>query len=181
MNTQESVAFDDEEQFVIWNGSFGVADTVTIGRVELNNDSKEAWLEEPYGMVGPFSFDTLYGEGVISFAKCIVMTKAKWREEQDRLREESLEKRAKAQREMFEELNRANARRQRGMGMGGIDERAMRELLCLPMDGHLEVTQIKAAYKKVAKTAHPDVGGSHEVFVEIAQARDTLVELYSEL
>lgn len=175
---QASVAFDDEEQYVIWNGSFGVADTVTIGRVELEADAKHAWLEEPYSMVGPFSFDALHDEGVIAFAKCIVMTKAKWREDQNRLREESLEKRTKSQREMFEELNRANARRQRGMGMGGVNEREMRELLCLPLDGELEVVQIKAAYKKVAKTAHPDVGGSHEVFVQIAEARDTLLELY---
>jgi malonyl CoA-acyl carrier protein transacylase len=33
--------------------------------------------------------------------------------------------------------------------------------------------------RRIAKEAHPDVGGSHEQFVRISQARDALLECIS--
>ena len=169
----------EEEQWVIWNGTFGIRDFVTIERVEVGPEGKMAWLEEPYDMVGPFSVDELETQGRIRFAECIVMSRERWREDQASLREAAIEKQRKAQQRIFEELNRSNKRKRRAAAYPGAhDEKAHRELLCLPAEGALNASEIKAAYRRVAKEAHPDVGGSHERFVEITQARDALLESY---
>jgi len=51
-----------------------------------------------------------------------------------------------------------------------------RETLKLPFDGKLEPRQINAAFRRLAQKAHPDVGGSHEEFVRITEARNALLE-----
>ncbi len=168
---------EEEEQWVIWNGSYGIVDTVTISRIEVGSNSREAWLNEPYDMVGPFSLDELETGGQISFAACVVMTRQRWQEEQVALRRESLEKRRQAQKEMFEEFARYNERRsQRRNHFRQFNEKQQRELLNLPLDGALEAAQIKAAFRQLAKKAHPDVGGSHEHFILITEARNALLE-----
>ena len=43
-----------KEEWVIWNGSLGVLDMVTIGRIEDGDTGKTAFLASPYGVVGPF-------------------------------------------------------------------------------------------------------------------------------
>jgi len=169
---------EEEEQWVIWNGSYGVCDAVAIGRVEVGPGGREAWLDEPYDMVGPISLDELEASGRISFAACIVMSRRRWQDEQVELRRESFDKRREAQQQLFEELARANERRSRRPShIRQCDEKQHRELLELPLDGELEPSQIKAAYRRLAKKAHPDVGGSHEKFVRITEARNTLLEL----
>ncbi|MBU1643165.1 J domain-containing protein, partial [bacterium] len=137
---------EEEEQWVIWNGSYGIVDTVTISRVEVGSGIRNAWLAEPYHMVGPFSLDELETGGQISFAACIVMSRQRWQEEQTALRRESLEKRRQAQKEMFEEFARYNERRsQRRSHFRQFNEKEQRELLNLPLEGALEASQIKAA------------------------------------
>jgi hypothetical protein len=54
------------------------------------------------------------------------------------------------------------------------DERC-RQLLGLPSDRHLAATEIHRAFKRAAKTAHPDAGGSAQAFLELAAARDALM------
>ena len=166
----------EEEQWIIWNGTFGVRDFVTIEKVEARPEGRVAWLEEPYDMVGPFSVDELETQGRISFAECIVMSRQRWQEDQASLREAAFEKQRETQRRVFEELNRSNRRKRREVL---CDEQEHRELLCLPAEGALEASQVKAAYRRIAKEAHPDVGGSHEQFVRISQARDALLECIS--
>jgi len=169
-----------EEEWIIWNGALGVRDFVTIGTVQAGTDGTDAWLEAPYDMVGPFSLDELQSNGCIGFAACIVMSRQKWQEDQTALRQEAFERRRKAQEELFEELERANRRKWRHAAYAReVDEREERELLSLPVEGVLEAAQIKAAYRRIAKKAHPDVGGSHEQFVRLTQARNTLLELVS--
>lgn len=164
-----------EEDFIIWNGTFGVRDFVTIGEVDSKNNT--VWLDEPYEMVGPFSLDELLETGKISFAACVVMSEQKWKEEQSILRQESHKKRYKAQQQFQEEINRHNKkRRQYHTNQEQLSHKEHRELLCLPIDGVLEVSQIKAAYRLIVKKVHPDVGGTHEMFIKITQARDTLLE-----
>jgi hypothetical protein len=176
----ESRQSEEEEQWVIWNGAYGIVDTVTISRVEAGSCSRDAWLAEPYDMVGPFSLDELETGGQISFAACIVMSRQRWQEEQAALRRESLEKRRQAQAEMFEQFTRYNERRSRRRShFRQFDEKEQRELLDLPLAGALEASQIKAAFRQLAKKAHPDVGGSHEHFVQITAARDALLEFIS--
>ena len=171
---------EEEEQWVIWNDAYGICDTVTIARVETRADSRSAWLDEPYDMVGPFSLDELETNGRISFAACVVMSRQRWQDDQVALRRASLEKRREARRRLFEELERSNERRRRRPSrFQQCSEKQHRELLNLPTDGALEPSRIKAAFRRLAKKAHPDVGGSHEHFVQITEARDALLELIS--
>lgn len=175
-----SLCSEEEEQWVIWNGSYGICDTVTIRRIEVGPGGREAWLDEPYDMVGPISLDELETNGRISFAACVVMSRQRWQDEQVELRRESFEKRRETQQRLFEELARANERRSRRPShFQQCDEKQHRELLDLPVDGELEPSQIKAAYRRLAKKAHPDVGGTHEHFVRITEARNTLLDLIS--
>lgn len=164
----------EDEQWIIWNSALGLRDFVEIGRIEAD----EAWLEEPYEMVGPFSVDELATEGCISFAACVVMSRQRWQQDQVQLRQASYEKRQKAQERLFEELHRSNRRkRAHGSPLQQCSEKEQRALLDLPLEGTLESLQIKAAYRRLAKAAHPDTGGSHEQFVQLTEARDALLEL----
>lgn len=169
----------EEEQFIIWNSALGIRDFVTIDRVETGPEGRNAWLEEPYEMVGPFDFDELEADGRIHFAACVVMTRQKWQDEQQQLRQEAFEKHREARERLYEELARANGRKRRKSAFEQYSEKKHRQLLELPVEGELEETQIKTAYRRMAKTAHPDVGGSHELFVKITEARDTLLECIS--
>ncbi len=171
---------EEEEEWVIFNGDYGIVDTVTIKRVEIGSQSREAWLNEPYDMVGPFDFDELETSGQICFAACTVMSRERWQEEQVELRREGLKKRREAQQRLFEEYARYNDRRRSRPGhFRQFNEKRHRELLNLPLEGALEASQIKAAFRQLAKKAHPDVGGTHEHFVQITEARDALLEFIS--
>jgi hypothetical protein len=101
---------EEEEQWVIWNGSYGIVDTVTVNRIEV---SRDAWLSEPYDMVGPFSLDELETSGQISFAACTVMSRQRWQDEQVSLRRDALKRRHEAQERLFEDYSQYNERRRR--------------------------------------------------------------------
>lgn len=150
----------DAEEWVIWNGSMGVLDMVAIGRIEEDMDGRRAFLAPPYGTVGPFSLDALEREGRIAFGACLVMSRLRWREDQAALRME-----AQKQRRAF--LLRS----------APDDTRAHREALDLPGEGPLEPSEINAAFRRLAKIAHPDAGGSDAHYRRIAEARDMLLEL----
>jgi hypothetical protein len=147
-----------EEDFIIYNINLGICDFVTIGKVETNGDTTQAWLDEPYEIVGPFCVDELLHDGKIDFAACIVMSKKRYKQEKNFLYQKSSKIHAKS---------------------NFSDETKYRELLCLPLNGRLDISQIKTAFKHIVKTVHPDVGGSHEKFIEITRARDVLVQLRS--
>lgn len=170
----------DEEEWVIWNGAHGLVTMVTIGQIEVGTDGRNAWLDEPFDMVGPFSLDELETQGRIAFAACIVMSRQRWQDDQVELRRESLEiRRATEQRinEKFERLYGGHGWHQDKRKP--FDERQHRETLNLPIDGKLESSQIKAAFRRLAQKAHPDAGGSNEQFVRITEARNALLEYIS--
>jgi hypothetical protein len=50
-----------------------------------------------------------------------------------------------------------------------------RKLLGLPPGRHLSGAEIRDAYKRVAKTRHPDAGGTDAAFRELSEARDALL------
>lgn len=150
----------DKEEWVIWNGSLGVLDMVTIGRIEEGEDGRRAFLAPPYGVVGPFSLDELEREGRISFGECLVMSRLRWQEDQVELRIEAQKKRrAFLFQPDFDE-----------------DDKEHREALNLPMEGTLKPSDINAAFRKLAKVAHPDAGGSNEHYRRISEARDALLD-----
>ncbi len=51
-----------------------------------------------------------------------------------------------------------------------------RHLLGLPSSGHLSNPEIHQAFKRAAKTMHPDGGGTELAFQELATARDALMK-----
>lgn len=169
----------DPVEWVIWNGQFGLIHTATIGRVEQRGPARVAWMDKPFDMLGPFDLDALEASGRIAFEACLVLSPQRWQQDQVALRRESREKRRAAQQRMDEE----QARRQHRSGRGphrsqgrALDERQLRETLKLPADGRLEAAQVKAAYRRLAQRAHPDMGGSQALFVRITEAKNALLE-----
>ena len=49
-------------------------------------------------------------------------------------------------------------------------------MLGLPLGRRLSGAEIHQAYKRVAKRAHPDGGGSAREFLELSAAREALME-----
>jgi len=168
---------EEEEHWVIWNGSYGVVDTVTISRIEAGSRGRSAWLEEPYDMVGPINLDELESNGWINFEACTVMSRQKWQDDQVELRRESLKLRREAQEKLFEYQAQHNQGRfQQPSPNSRLSDRRHREALNLPLDGLLEASQIKTAFRRLAQKTHPDIGGSHEQFILITEARNALLE-----
>lgn len=151
------------EQVVVWNGSMGVLDMATIGRIEAGEGGRLAYLAAPYEVVGPFSLDELEAQGRIAFGACLVMSRQRWQEDQVELRLEAMEQR----RALYAQFD------------GVTNQRAHREALDLPKDGALKPSDINAAFRKLAKSAHPDAGGSDEDYHRIVEARDALLELFA--
>lgn len=162
----------EDEEWIIWNTALGLRDFVMIGEIDAHQ--RKAWLDAPYQMVGPFSLDELCTNGLISFAQCVVMSKQRWQDERESLLEESRKKRRKAQQEFFEELEKNNKQKRDSFPQAQAEYRS---LLNLPNEGMLEISQIKSAYRKAAKKAHPDAGGTQEMFIRIKEACDALLEL----
>lgn len=167
----------DAEEWVIWNGAAGLLMTAATGRIEVDaGGGRTAWLARPFDMVGPFSLDELETCGRIAFAACVVMSRERWQADQAGLRRQAHERRREAQARMAAEQARFNE----GRGWNGrpmqSDDRPHREALNLPLDGALDPARIKAAFRRLAQKAHPDVGGSHEQFVRISRARDVLLD-----
>ena len=57
-------------------------------------------------------------------------------------------------------------------------EQRYRQLLGLPFGRYLAAGEIHRAFKRAAKTAHPDGGGSQRAFLELAAARDALMKAH---
>ncbi len=152
---------DNNEQWVIWNGSLGVIDMVTLGRIDDADGVRRASLAPPYDIVGPFSLDELETQGRITFGACLVMSRYRWQEDQVELRREAQEKR----RVTFFQAS--------------FDDREHRETLDLPLEGVLESAEINAAFRRLAKTAHPDAGGTSEEYRRITEARDALLDEFA--
>ncbi|WP_028311564.1 J domain-containing protein [Derxia gummosa] len=173
------------DEWVVWNGSAGILTMAKLGPVEAGADGRRAWLAAPFDMVGPFSLDELETTGRIAFAACIVMSRQRWQDDQVELRREAFEQR-RAQRERMErEYNErfggfdGFGDDDWGRGGGHFDESGHREALNLPADEELDASKIKTAFRKLAQKLHPDMGGSHEAFVRITEARDALMERFA--
>ena len=55
-------------------------------------------------------------------------------------------------------------------------EERYRQMLGLPLDARLSAPEIHQAYKRAAKTAHPDTGGSARKFQELSAAHEALMK-----
>jgi hypothetical protein len=65
-------------------------------------------------------------------------------------------------------------RRENGPRRLNSEER-YRQLLGLPLEGRLSAPQIHQAWKRAARTAHPDAGGNAREFLALSAARDALI------
>ncbi len=101
-----------------------------------------------------------YG-GRIAFGECLVMSRRRWQEDQVDLRSEARKK-----------------RRAFLFPRDFDDGKEHREVLNLPMEGALKLSEINIAFRRLAKTAHPDAGGSDEGYHRIAAARDALLKQF---
>jgi len=147
---------DEAVQWVIWNGSSGMLAMATIGRVEHGSAGGSAWMAPPFDMVGPFSLDELLAGGCVNFAACIVMSRQRWQEDQKALRTEAYKKRRAAQEWLHSGHSRyTHGRSRRNPLSQQVDERQLRETLNLPIDGALERSQIKAAFRRLARWRKP--------------------------
>jgi hypothetical protein len=153
-----------QAEWVIWNGSLGVLDMVAIGKSIESESGRNAFLAPPYDIVGPFSLDELETQGKISFGECIVMSRLRWQEDQVELRLVGRQKR----RALYARVEQDD------------DETEHRVTLDLPRDGTLQAAEINAAFRRLAKTAHPDAGGDNEQYRRITEARDALLDVYGE-
>lgn len=167
------------EQWVIWNGSLGIADIVTIGEIETTDTHTDAWLEEPYEMVGPFDLNALLTEGKIDFAACSVMSIQKWADDQVVLQRESRKLRHAAQKRLFEKFANLNQNNNSSSLFAHNHEGNYRARLDLPSEGKLTTSEIKSAFRKLAQKVHPDMGGSQEEFILITEAKEALLKLAS--
>jgi hypothetical protein len=152
----------DKDEWVIWNGSLGILDMATVGHISDGEGGRRASLAPPYDAVGPFSLDELEARGRIAFGECLVMSRRRWQEDQVDLRFQAREKR----RAFLFRLDFND------------DDREHREVLNLPIEGALKPAEINAAFRRLAKTAHPDAGGSGEHYRRIADARDALLRQF---
>jgi hypothetical protein len=158
----------DNTEWVVWNGSLGVLDMVAMGRIEQDSSGRNAWLAEPYDIVGPFNLDELETRGRIAFGACLVMSRRKWQEDQTELRLQAREQR----RAYAEQFNREFAKR----FAEPDDDSEYRALLELPAQGELTTAEINSAFRRLAKTTHPDAGGDHDAYCRLTEARDALME-----
>ncbi|MHC1944453.1 hypothetical protein IF803_08690 [Bradyrhizobium sp. UFLA06-06] len=66
---------------------------------------------------------------------------------------------------------------QRGLAPKALtQEEQYRQLLGLPLGRRLAATEVQQAFKRAAKTVHPDGGGNGAAFLELAAARDALIK-----
>jgi DnaJ-class molecular chaperone len=66
-------------------------------------------------------------------------------------------------------------RRKAGPAKQLTNEERARKTLGLPLAVQLTCDEIQQAYRRLAKSAHPDRGGSAEAFLDLAAARDVLI------
>jgi hypothetical protein len=144
--------------YVIFNINFGVRDFVYVGQIDGDN----AWLDDPYDMAGPFSLKQLLNTGRVEFEQCIIMSEKIWKETKRDLQQEAWKKQSCFNQEIFNKKSN--------------EDKKYRELLGLPLEESLSEKQINDAYRKAVKKAHPDVGGSHEKFIQITCAKNYLKE-----
>jgi hypothetical protein len=63
------------------------------------------------------------------------------------------------------------------LGKPASPEECYRQLLELPLGRRLSGAEIHRAWKRAAKRAHPDTGGSAQQFLELSTARDALMKV----
>jgi hypothetical protein len=97
-------------------------------------------------------------------------------EEADQSTRDAARRRLGVIREVLHDLTTPRFGRRQSEAKLPTPEECHRQLLGLPLGRHLSGVEIHRAYKRAAKTAHPDAGGSARQFLELSAARDALMK-----
>jgi hypothetical protein len=79
-------------------------------------------------------------------------------------------------RKVLHTLNQPQFGKRDSEAMELTPEERYRQMLGVPLGRRLSCAEIQRAYKRVAKTAHPDGGGTTQKFLELSAARDALMK-----
>jgi hypothetical protein len=94
----------------------------------------------------------------------------------DRMTKALARRRLGAVRDALHALTAPRFGKRRSAGHVPTPEEHHRHLLGLPLGRRLFGPEIHQAYKRTAKTVHPDGGGSERAFLELSAARDALMK-----
>ena len=144
-------------EWVVWNGFRGCVESVGVADIERDDEGAKITLVAPYSAFGPLNLDQLLRHGRIETGDFVILSPARWREDQVELRMQARE------------------RRRAGAAPPPSSERRHRELLELPERENLSAARINAAFRRLAKSAHPDAGGNDALFRALTEARDALL------
>jgi hypothetical protein len=150
----------DPREWFVWNAFKGGVETASIAKTKKDKWNTSALLSEPYGITSVqwFNLDELEKTGRVETRGYVILSPEQWAIEREAL----LEKLTKTKFGRF----------------GALDplEKEHRSVLNLPNHGPLSKSEIEYAYRKAAKTSHPDVGGKEERFKRVSQAKDALLQ-----
>jgi hypothetical protein len=79
-------------------------------------------------------------------------------------------------RKVLHTLNQPQFGKRDSEAMELTPEERYRQMLGVPLGRRLSGAEIQRAYKRAAKTAHPDGGGTTQKFLELSAARDALMK-----
>jgi len=98
-------------------------------------------------------------------------------EEADHSTEDAARRRLGIIRDVLHSLTTPQFGKRAVPGKPANPEERYRELLELPLGRRLSGAEIHRAWKRAAKRAHPDTGGSAQQFLELSTARDALMKV----
>ncbi len=97
-------------------------------------------------------------------------------EEADQSTQDAARRRLGVIREVLHELTAPRFGKRQTVLKALTPEEGYRQMLGLPIGRRLSRAEIHRAYKRVAKRAHPDAGGSAREFLELSAAREALMK-----
>jgi len=149
----------DVQEWFVWNAFKGGVETASIAKTRKDKWNTSALLCEPYGAsVEWFNLDELEKRGRVETRGYVILSPEQWMIEREALLEKLSKTKARVQFPPLDPL-----------------EMEYRSVLNLPNHGPLSKSEIEYAYRKAAKTSHPDVGGKEEQFKRVSEAKDTLL------
>ena len=97
-------------------------------------------------------------------------------EDADQCTQDAARRRLGVIREVLHELTTPRFGKRQTVAKLPTAEEGYRQMLGLPLGRRLSGAEIHRAYKRAAKTAHPDGGGNARAFLELSAARDALMK-----